>query len=307
MTGNHYVITNPLLNNLIIILSKLSGYDELEYQSKYGLKYVYQSKKLNAMSIIERIYKLILLFFKNIRNNNINYIDVYNCFGIIAFINLIDNRLGSTELYLYIEKINRFYNGKTILVVFLYNLIEYINKFSQNNNIQKYRTFIENYKKMLFSIDKSFFSQQQFSNLFKNGSNFKKIVNNNTKEAQNKANANAKEAQNKTNSNAKRVQNKANAKAIQNKANANKKKCSEEWEIYNKYKKNNPHKFSVGIRPIKRPTCDEKYRLSKQIINLNLSKIINSNKNTRKRSNTENTGYSSNNLGNNKLQPILSQ
>ena len=296
MTGNHYVITNSLLNNLIIKLSNLSGYDDL--------KQFNQSKKLNTMSIIERIYKLILLFFKNIRNNNnnINYIGVYNCFGIIAFINLIDNRLGTTELYLYIEKINRFNKGKTILVVFLYNLIEYINKFPQNNNKEKYSTFIKNYQKMLFRIDQKFFSQEQFSNKLENDSIFKKIVNNNTKEAQNKANANAKAEKIKANANAKAVQNKANAnaKAVKN-------KCTEEWDIYNKYKKDHPLLFRLGKRTIKRPTCGKEHRLSKQTITLNLNQMNKYKPNTRPRSNTGSTGYS-NNLNNNKLrQPIQSQ
>jgi hypothetical protein len=278
--GSRYVITNPLLNNLILKLCKLTGYDE----SKIALKYTNQSKLLNAISIIERIFKLSNLFFQNISNNNNynNYNEVYNFFGILAFININNPQiLNYQTLNNYIKKINGY--SKNILVLFLYNIIQYRDKLNQSNNKTKYNTFIDNYKKLLFDINKSFFSPEKLSKLFQEGTNFKRIINANIKAelniiaAQNKARANAIAAQNKAKANAIAAQNKAkaNAKLIENK------KCINQWEIYNKYKLENPRLFKLGIgRPNRPPATCESLRAPKQPVSLNKNKNNNSTNNS---------------------------
>ena len=171
---------------------------------------------------------------------------------------------------------------------FLYNSNEF---YTKSTNIDKYLTFADMYKNILFSLTKGRLTKNKFNSLSKNV-NIKQIVNANKaqiiinaeqkKTAQNKAIANAKAKQNKA---------KANIKAAQIK------KCTNSWAIYNKYKIENPYQFKLGIGRPNRPTCNEALRASKQPVSLN-KKENNKNIIPRNRSNTANTA-SSNNLNNN--------
>ena len=265
------------LINLILRLKKLS---------KFNDTYFTDNKKLINKSISERVSTLIGIYANNMINNpDINFIDVYNFLGILAIIMINQNYTGLylVEFTNYIKKImaEDINESRKILVVFLYKFNEYIATLSKNSpDYNKYNIFILTYKKILFGINSKFMTSTRFNSLYKELSNFKIIVNANTKEqlniiaAQNKAKANAKAAQNKAKANAIAAQNKAkaNAKLIENK------KCTNQWGIYNKYKLENPAKFKLGIGRPNRPTCNESLRLSTQNNNsTNTASIRNNN------------------------------
>jgi type II secretory pathway pseudopilin PulG len=264
------------LIDLILRLKKLS---------KYNDTYFTDNKKLKNKYIRDRVSTLIGIYANNmINNSDINFIDVYNFLGILAIIMINQNtRLYSDYFINYIKKImaEDINESRKILVVFLYKFNEYIATLSKNSpDYNKYNSFILTYKKILFEINSKLMTS----------TNFKIIVNANTKEqlniiaAQNKAKANAKAAQNKAKANAIAAQNKAiaNAKAAQNK------KCTEEWNEYNNYKNKNPRTFAFSfLRPIKRPTCGEEFRLSKKKpLNTNRSNIASNSFSTNLKNNT---------------------
>ena len=243
------------VKDLILKLINLSGYKETG-------SYVNQTQKLIDISIINRVYKLLLLIYT--KKIKIDILDASNLLGILAFIvfNTLNVQNYFTELDNYILYIkNNFKDNKDddrILLSFLYDLDQYKKKTNiSSKNVEKYDMFITIYKSRL----------KQFMYKPTNFNNLNTKVQQYMKEAQNKANAKA--AQNKANAKAEQNKANANAKAEQNKAKDNKEKCSKEWENYNKYKKNNPVSFRLGRRTINRPTCGEQYRLSKKNSNIN--------------------------------------
>jgi hypothetical protein len=294
------------VKDLILRLMNLSGYKE------NGI-YVNQTQKLRDISIIDRIYKLLLIIYR--KKIKIDILDASNLLGILAFIVFNTQNVQNyfTELNNYILYIkDNFKDDKDddiILLSFLYDLTEYKKKPNKPaNNVKNYDMFIKIYKSILIKI---IYKQNDFITLNKKVQQYMKNAKNKAnanafaKAEQNKANAIAKAEQNKANAIAKAEQNKAIAKAEQNKANVYGKKCHNEWQIYQKYKTDNPRLFDAGIRPIKRPTCGDQYRFSNQTKTITLNEM---NKNKNKTNTLPRSNTRINNLKNNKLkQPILIQ
>jgi hypothetical protein len=93
---------NTLVSSLLSRLTKSSAYTEPEFGNV--------TKTLKAKSITERLTILIRLYgnkIKDIFNNSINYIDVYNYLGILAFLILNSNMslfYEELKIYYYFQK-----------------------------------------------------------------------------------------------------------------------------------------------------------------------------------------------------------
>jgi len=272
---------NTLVRDLISKLIALTDYTEPQFGNV--------SKKLQSKSITERLTILIRLYgnkIKDIHNSYINYIDVYNYLGILAFLCLNSNMsVFYGELNQYIQNIKNLNDnkGKNILLMFLYKLIKYNEQANKVKNFINYFTihydsFLRSYKEYLYQCDKSFFTKNKFNSLMNNSSNIKKLVNANTKSesnlklAKNKAIENAKLQRTKDIENAKLQKAEANKKIKQNQNN----KCTHDWKEYNNYKKE--HRWTYKLRGPKKPECIKSLPASKK----NLSQ-------PRNRSNTLNT------------------
>jgi hypothetical protein len=270
------------VKDLISRLTDLSGYKETA-------SYVNQTQKLEDISIINRIYKLLLIIYT--KNIKIDILDASNLLGILAFIVFNTQNVQNyfIELDNYIRYIKKKFKDDNyddkILLGFLYDLTEYKNKPNKPvNNVKNYYMFIEIYKSRFKQFN---YKPTYFNNLNRK---VKKYMEEEKNKAKAEANAIA-EAKAKAEANALAVA-KANAEEKN-------KECSKEWEIYNKYKKNNPSLFKLRIGRPNRPTCNiNKYRPPKK----NNKSKNETNKNNRSKS--QNTVSSNNLKNNNSIQLI---